>query len=239
MPPLLIALAVAAVVALIPRKQTVAGAPTIVQTSPATTPPGITTSFAAPPIQSYAPPASAPKAPPLVANQPSPSSSGVQAWSSNAQEFNVNPYGPAPSTSSRFPPFYTGTIEDNIKPRYKLTAIPKSKTAKSSCGCGDSCGHGSYSNPSDCQVAGLRNRDGGCLAPTQRSLVNSAPPGVLEAWVANLASAGVNVFQSQQQEAFDMQGNNPAGEGYVTPAAPNIQGIGISRWRPIRGAMAG
>jgi hypothetical protein len=238
MPPFLVALLVVGVGALAYKNRaSVVGAPTVQPTTPATTPPGITTSFAQPPIQNSAPsPSQSPNAaPPLVSNQPSPSASGVPAWSSNAQEFNTNPYGAAPSTFTRIPGFYAGPISAQLQPRWKrvkVPPIPKSQTVSPSCGCG-----GGHQNPSDCAISSARNNDGGCLAPTEASLVRSAPPGVLQAWLANMASSGATHFQAVQQQHYDIQDSNPQSEDVTLPASPFLQGIGINNMRPIRSSI--
>jgi hypothetical protein len=240
MPPFLVGLIVVAVGALAYKgNKVVAGIPTVVPTTPATTPPGITTSFAQPPIQNYPPPPSqSPNAaPPVQTNQPSPSSSGVPAWSSNAQEFNTSPYMAAPSPSTRIPGFYAGPISANLQPRWKRVKPPEIKQPKSS-SCGSGCG-GGCQNASDCAVASARNNDGGCLAPTEGALLRSANPGVLASWYANVASAGATPFQAQQQNQFDVQQGNPQGDDYTVPASPFLQGIGINNMRPIRSAIGG
>jgi hypothetical protein len=238
MPPFLVALVVAAVGALAYRgNRRVQGAPTVVETTPANNPPGITTGFAAPPLQSTVPPTSY-NPPPIETNQPAASSSGVPNWTSNAQEFNTAPYMAAPAPSNRIPGFYNGPIASNLMPRFSPVRPPK--IGKQSCsggGCG--CGSGGCQNPSDCSVASARNQDGGCLAPTERSLVASAPPNVMANWIANLASSGVNPFQAAQQMQFDEMDVNPQGEDITPPAAPWIQSIGINRQRPIRSAVFG
>lgn len=236
MPPLLVALFAAGIIALIPRKNSAPGAPTIVQTTPANNPPGILTSFAPPPIQNYA---QIPSSAPIQTNQPGTSGSGVPAWSSNAQEFNNSPYMAAPAPSTRIPGFYAGPIGANLKPAYKSVKVPKS-TRSSGCSgsCGSSCS-GGCQNPSDCSVASQRNQDGGCLAPTMNALVRSAPPGVLESWIANMVSAGVDPYQAAQQNKYDQQNTAPNEEDITVPASPFIQGIGINNMRPIRSAIAG
>ena len=238
MPPFLVALAVAAVIALIPRKNTVVGAPVAVPTTPVTGPVGVTTGFAQPPIQTSIPSS---VAPPVQTNQPSASSSGVPNWTANAQEFNTAPYAPAPAPTSRIPGFYIGSIQANLQPIYTPVNVPVPAAQSSqscSCGCSGS-GCGCSQNPSDCSVASLRNMDGGCLAPTQAAQLASAPPGVLQQWAANLASAGVTAFQAGQQIQYDIQDTNPQGEDITVPASPHIQGIGISNRRPIRSAIFG
>jgi hypothetical protein len=235
MPPFLVALIAAGIIWLIPRKNKVPGSPTIVQTTPSTSPPGITTGFAAPPIQNYTPTPSQPTAPPLQTNQPGTSSSGVPEWTSNAQEFNDGLYSPAPSPGTRIPGFYAGPLSANLAPRYKPTKAPKTKQPCS--GCGGSCG-GNCQNPSDCSVASNRNKDGGCLSPTQGALLNSAPPDVISSWAANLVSASVSPFQAHQQFAFDQQDTNPQESDVTLPASPFIQGIGLQKGQPIRSALA-
>lgn len=227
MPPFLIALGVVALAALIPRKSKVPGAPVTVQTTPATSPPGITTGFAAPPLANNFSPAYQASIPPAQTNQPSTSASGVPNWTSNAQEFNTAQYGGSPSNLNRWPAFYPGPIQANLNPRYnrvKVPPVPKQQ----SCGCGVGASCGCSQNASDCSVSSRRNMDGGCLAPTQRSLIRSAPPGVLQAWVANIASVGQTEFATAQQAAYDQQFTDPQGEDITIPASPHITGIGIS-----------
>jgi hypothetical protein len=233
MPPFLAALIAAGIILLIPRKNQVPGSPVVVPSTPSNTPPGITTSFAQPPIQRSIGSGSA--APPLVANAPGTSGSGVPQWSANAQEFNTNPYMNSPAPSTRIPGFYAGPIEDQLRPRWKSVKVPAGKTSCSG-GCGGSCG-GGCTNTSDCGIAKQRNLDGGCLAPTQEAQLRSAPPGVLASWAANLASAGANGWNTAQQAQFDRQDTNPAGDDQSVPASPNLTGIGISTRAPLRSAI--
>jgi hypothetical protein len=221
---LLVAAAVAAIGVLAYKKPgTVVAQPIVTENNGSNGGTGITTGFAPPPIQSTV---SAPTPSPVQKNIPSSSASGVPNYSSNTQEFAVGPANPSPGYPQ--PQFYMS----NQGPISRAMQTSTKPTKTSNCGCGG----GSHSNPSDCATAAARNRDGGCLAPTRRSLVNSAPPGVIATWAANIKSAGVTPWDGIQQAGFDAQESNSYNETTV-PAAPNLTGIGLSYRRGFRSSV--
>jgi len=249
MPPFIVAAIIAGVAALAyNRRATNPAAPVVVQTTPASNPPGIIGSFAAPPIAVSVDQAGKIQGPPVSqiqphqpvqTNTPGTSASGVPVWSSNAQEFNDGYAMASPAPGTRIPGFYTGPIHNNIRTRFRPVAIPK--PAKSTeCSCGGSCGTASCANASDCASAKARNRDGGCLAPTRKAQLQSAGAmAVLRASAANLASSGVTDWMVVQQNEFDQQETNPLGFDQTVPATPFVsRSIGISPDQPLRTAFA-
>jgi hypothetical protein len=232
MPPLIIAALVAAVAFLIPRKRLNPALPVLIQT-PTAAPTGIAGGFTAPPVQASVNASNAPSTAPVQTNMPSAASSGVPAWSANAVEFAPDSYYASPSPQNHIPPYYNGPIQSNLRPPFTPVKISVPKTTGSSCGC-DS-GHGSTS---ECSISQSRNRDGGCLSPTQQAAVKNTSPIALAAWAANMKSAGANLFQVHQQHHFDVQDVNPQGSDVTPPASPFLQPIGVSPRKPIRSAIA-
>jgi len=232
MPPLLVALAVAALSALAYKRKPVhnpAKPPAIVETTPENGGVGITTGFAPPPIAtSVSGGLPAPKT--HQTNTPSSAASGVPNFSSHTQEFNTAPAKPVPGVIAH-PPYYGS---NPLTPIYSSVEVPESASKTGSCSCG-----GGQHHTNDCSISRARNRDGGCLAPTKKALVQNAPPGLLEKWAANIASVHATPFEHIQQQAFDHQQSNPTGDDLSMPAAPQLTGIGLSYRRGRRASIVG
>ena len=223
MPPFLVALVVAGVAALAykrkPAGQSQPQTVVLQANSPANLPVGITSGFTQAPIQASV---TAPLPNHAQKNVPSASGSGVPGTTPNAVEFQQSgDYQPAPG-AVRHPSYYNPVQQEAPIQGLMKRRPQKPASNGGSCSCG-----GGHSNTSDCAISQARNRDGACMAPTRRTLLESAPPGLIEHWASMVQESGVSTFQNAQQLTYDAQQNNSHGEDVTLPASPFLTGIGL------------
>ena len=187
MPPLFIALGVAALYFLIPKSQRTA----IVGITPGSGPVGINTGFAAPLLVAGTP---APITG-AVTNSPGTSGSGLPSSAPPVQAVS------APQTQ---PPAYEFYANSGVlQPQYIPTPVA-TPPSNGGCGCKSK---GPKGAPSSCAVSSIRSSNSGCLAPTVQSQITPEQIPALNAWVANLRSNPVaspfNTYQALMQTQQD------------------------------------
>jgi hypothetical protein len=214
MPPFLVALGIAGLYFLIPKKQRV-GAGTVsvfpVGQNNYGSPPAVTSGQVNP---------SGPST-----NTPSTAASGLPNTTIQTNKV-VNSVQRTPPANNFY---YPGTLQ----PPFSPTDVPTFSPA-GECGCGGSCGGcGSGGNGSDCGVSQSRATSSGCLVPSAASNITKQNAPLFNRWFANVASSPdatyMNVFHTFQQ---NVQEYNPPGEDVTPPAAPTDSNrIGLPRIR--------